>query len=208
MKNKYLIIKQNTKLFNFLNKDQNIMQVSSFIFDSLFSKVLSRLMKHGKKNQVFSIFFECLMLIKNITRISPIYILRTAIHNVKPLIQIKMVTRGRKIWHEPSFCSVRMQLKRALSFIISNGINLKQSNSQLTLSQRLTISILNCFFKQGESYLALLKAHYVLRNRRYKFLRFIHLNKTIYIRRTKKMKGYYHQNRNSLFRKLQYSKWV
>jgi ribosomal protein S7 len=207
MKSKLLISNQETKLLHFINSSNlRIMNISSFIYDGIFIKFLNKLMKHGKKNSVFSRFLESLVLIKNVTRISPLFILRCAVFNVKPLIQIKTIARGKNISYESSFCSVASQLQKSIFFIINSAVSLK-SNTQLLFSQRLAIIILNCFFKQGDAYRSILKTHSLLRNRRYHFLRSNYSNQLIRIKRTKKMKGYYHQNRYSLFRKLSYSKF-
>lgn len=208
MKNKLLVRKQEIKLLNYLqNSNLELMNISSFIYDSLFVKFLTKLMKHGNKNSVFFRFVDSLILIKNITRISPLFILRRAILNVRPLIEIKSITRGKHISYNSNFCSVSTQLQKAIYFIINNASLLKTS-SQLSFSQRMAISILNSFFKQGDAYKTVLKTHSMLRNRRYNFLRWSHSNKIIHIKRTKKMKGYYHQNRYSLFRRLNYIKSV
>lgn len=208
MKNKIVINKQEIKVLNYLqNTDIQLMNISSFIYDSLFAKFLTKLMKHGNKNAVFFRFLDSLILIKNITRISPLFILRRAIFNVRPLIEIKSITKGKHISYESNFCSVHTQLQKAIYFII-NSASLLKSNGQLSFSQRMAISILNCFFKQGDAYKTVLRTHSMLRHRRYNFLRWSHSNKSIFIKRTKKMKGYYHQNRYSLFRRLNYIKSV
>lgn len=207
MKKKNIIVKKDLKLFNFL-QNLNSVAFSSFVYDSLFHQFLNKLMKHGNKNLVFSNFVSSLILIKNITRISPIYIFRNAIFNVKPLVNIKTLTRGKRIVYESTFCSVKNQLQKAIFFIIEGSNALRTSNKNLNFSQRLAISILNCFFRQGDSYSSVLKIHSSLRNKKLNFLKTGYSSYSIFIRRTKKLKGYYHQNRYSLFRRLQLRKIV
>lgn len=207
MKKKYLIVKKELKLFNYLQK-LNTIGISSFIYDSLFHQFLNKLMKHGNKNLAQNNFIVSLMLIKNVTRISPLYIFRNAVFNVKPLIQIKTLTRGKRLVYESKFCSVKNQLQKAISFIIDGSNILRNTHKNLNFSQRLAISILNCFFRQGEAYSSVLKIHSFLRNKKLNFLRTASSASAVYIKRTKKLKGYYHQNRYSLFRRLQYVKSV
>lgn len=206
MKSKIIKSNRNLKIYNYLQQLNSISSFSSFVFDSLFHQFINKLMKHGNKSSSLFDFVDCLIIIKNITRISPLYVFRTAIFNVKPLISVKNITRGKRIMYEPRFCSVKEQIKKSISFIVSQSNLLKNINKSLSVSQRLAISILNCFFKQGDAYMSVLKIHYALRNRRFKFLKSLTSHLYIHIKRRKKMKGYYHQNRNSLFRKLQYVK--
>lgn len=205
MKKKVLLSKKNLKLFNYI---QSVSQVAfaSFIFDSLFHQFLNKLMKHGNKNSVIIGMIDSMMIIKNVTRISPLYIFRNAIFNVKPLINIKTLTRGKRLVFDSQFCSVKTQIQKAIGFIIDGSAQLKGVNKSLNFSQRLALSILNCFFRQGDAYLSVLKIHSALRNKKLNFLKNTSSSYSVFIKRTKKIKGYYHQNRYSLFRRLQYAK--
>lgn len=205
MKKKVLLIKKNLKLLNYI-QNVNKVSFSSFIYDSLFHQFLNKVMKHGKKNSAIIKFTSTLMIIKNVTRISPLYIFRNAIFNVKPLLNIKTLTRGKRVVYDSQFCSVKLQLQKAISFIIAGSELLKSVYKNFNFSQRLAISVLNCFFKQGDGYSSILKIHSLLRNKKLNFLKNVSTSSSIFIRRTKKIKGYYHQNRYSLFRKLQYLK--
>lgn len=205
MKKKILLSKKNLKLFNYIQNVSNV-AFTSFIFDSLFHQFLNKLMTHGNKNSVILGMINSMMLIKNLTRISPLYIFRNAIFNVKPLINIKTLTRGKRLVFDSQFCSVKLQLQKSISFLIEGSNQLKAGNKSLNFSQRLALSILNCFFRQGDAYSSVLKIHSSLRNKKLNFLKNNNSSYSVFIKRTKKIKGYYHQNRYSLFRRLQYSK--
>jgi ribosomal protein S7 len=205
VKKKILLSKKNLKLFNYIQNVSNV-AFTSFIFDSLFHQFLNKLMTHGNKNSVILGMINSMMLIKNLTRISPLYIFRNAIFNVKPLINIKTLTRGKRLVFDSQFCSVKLQLQKAISFLIEGSNQLKAGNKSLNFSQRLALSILNCFFRQGDAYSSVLKIHSSLRNKKLNFLKNNNSSYSVFIKRTKKIKGYYHQNRYSLFRRLQYSK--
>lgn len=201
MKNKYLYDYRNEKILGLLQSISKTNTSNYFIYDSIYSKFVNHLMIDGKRELAYKTFFETLYYLKTITRISPLYILRNAIYNSRPLLDVKMITRGRRILYQPTICSYRVQIQKSIKFIIGLSSDISIPGTTLSISQKLSLAILNTFFKQGPVYEKVKKMHSYIRDRKYQFLKSGKLDK-IHTRRTKNMKGFYHQNRYSLFGKL------
>lgn len=56
--------------------------------------IVNRLMKHGKKNQAYTIMYKALDEIKETTNQDPIKTLTTACNNVKPSVEVKAKRMG------------------------------------------------------------------------------------------------------------------
>lgn len=203
MKSKYLYDYKNEKILRILQFIYKKNANNYFLYDPIYTKFVNNLMFDGKREPAYKIFFETLNYLKMLTRISPLYILRTSILNSKPLLDVKVITRGRKVLYQPSICSYNVQIQKAIKLIIGMASEITVPGLVLSFPQKLSISILNTFFKRGPVYEKVQRMHSFIRERKYKFLKSsVGGYNRIRIRRNKHLKGFYHQNRYSLFGKL------
>lgn len=203
MKSKYLSDYKNEKILRLLQVISKTNANNYFIYDSIYTKFVNNLMFDGKKEPAYRIFFETLNYLKTITRISPLYILRSAIFNSKPLLDVKMITRGRKVLYQPSICSYNVQIQKSIKLIIGMASEVSMPGVSLSFPQKLSISLLNTFLKQGPVYEKVYRMHSFIRERKYQFLKTNVGGFTrVQTKRSKNVRGFYHQNRYSLFGKL------
>jgi small subunit ribosomal protein S7 len=113
----------------------------------LLSKFINVLMKDGKKSIAERICYDALDIIKQKTGNDPLKTFKTAIDNVKPLIEVKPRRVGGATYQVP--VEVRPQRRVALAFrwIISYA----RQRGEKTMSERLAAELLDAFNNTGSS---------------------------------------------------------
>ena len=75
----------------------------------------------GKKEKAFKIFLKTLSFIKKKTKLSPFYVVKKALRNVKPLLGLKNVKKGRKKYEVPYVISYNMSQRLGIKWIIEHA---------------------------------------------------------------------------------------
>jgi small subunit ribosomal protein S7 len=113
----------------------------------LLSKFVNILMEDGKKSTAERICYGAFDLIKKKTGSDPLKVFKTAIENVKPLVEVKPRRVGGATYQVP--VEVRAHRRMALAFRWI--INYSRGRSEKTMQERLAGELLDAFNNAGSS---------------------------------------------------------
>jgi small subunit ribosomal protein S7 len=114
----------------------------------LMSKFVNVIMKEGEKSTAEKICYGALDLIKEKTGSDPIKVFKTAIENVKPLVEVKPRRVGGATYQVP--VEVRAHRRTALAFRWI--INYSRGRSEKTMQERLAGELLDAYNNTGSSF--------------------------------------------------------
>lgn len=115
--------------------------------DPIVSKLITVLMKNGNKSKIESLVYLSLQLIKKKTKINALTILKKAIHNIKPSIELKSVKRGAISYQIPFEISLKRQQNLAIHWLVESVRN----RSEKYLVNRLYLEIINAYQQKGNA---------------------------------------------------------
>jgi small subunit ribosomal protein S7 len=113
----------------------------------LLSKFVNILMEEGKKSTAERTCYGAFELIKKKTGSDPLKVFKTAIENVKPLVEVKPRRVGGATYQVP--VEVRAHRRSALAFRWI--INYSRGRSEKTMQERLAGELLDAFNNTGSS---------------------------------------------------------
>jgi len=113
----------------------------------LLSKFVNILMEEGKKSTAERICYGDFDLIKKKTGSDPLKVFKTAIENVKPLVEVKPRRVGGATYQVP--VEVRAHRRSALAFRWI--INYSRGRSEKTMQERLAGELLDAYNNAGSS---------------------------------------------------------
>jgi small subunit ribosomal protein S7 len=113
----------------------------------LLSKFVNVLLKDGKKSTAERICYGALDLIKKKTGSDPLKVFKTAIENVKPLVEVKPRRVGGATYQVP--VEVRSHRRTALAFRWI--INYARGRSEKTMQERMAGELLDAYNNSGSS---------------------------------------------------------
>jgi small subunit ribosomal protein S7 len=113
----------------------------------LLSKFVNILLEDGKKSTAERICYGAFDLIKKKTGNDPLKVFKTAIENVKPLVEVKPRRVGGATYQVP--VEVRAHRRSALAFRWI--INYSRGRSEKTMQERLAGELLDAFNNTGSS---------------------------------------------------------
>lgn len=116
--------------------------------DSTIHKLINVLMKNGKKSIAEKAVYKTLELIKIKYNQSPLYILKEAIDNIQPSVEIKTIKKNGKEYKIPYEINLKRQQSLAIRWLV---LNLKKSNEK-TIQLKLFHEIINAYNKKGLSF--------------------------------------------------------
>ena len=146
--NTYFDILPETKSVKKITSNKNIL--SSRIRTLLtFKKLINCLIKNGKRGTVERILFKCCVLIKIGGRISSRKFIYQAIHNVKPLIELRNLRKQNKGSRRQKTKVVPILTCRAEKLAIQWIIEGAKSREVKTMSLGLYLSLLDSYQKKG-----------------------------------------------------------
>ncbi|MBI5099862.1 MAG: 30S ribosomal protein S7 [Nitrospirae bacterium] len=111
------------------------------------SKFISAIMKHGKKSVAAKICYGAFDVIKQKTGNDPLKVFKSALENVKPVIEVKSRRVGGATYQVP--VEIRPQRKMALAFRWLIGYS--QSRSERTMSEKLAAELMDAANNTGSS---------------------------------------------------------
>lgn len=156
MKKKIQRLKELKQISSFLKSKGVWDNWSFFIYDPFFLLFTGYFIKKGKKKKVYTLLFKVLSTIKKTTRLSPVYVLKKAIYNsqvfleIIPILQKKKNKPVRVIFYKSKQYNTRQRVKKGIDLIMDHVKLIHNKN--LKLHEKITICILNAFFKQGPVY--------------------------------------------------------
>jgi small subunit ribosomal protein S7 len=111
------------------------------------SKFISAIMQHGKKSTAARICYGAFDVIKQKTGNDPLKVFKSALENVKPVIEVKSRRVGGATYQVP--VEIRPQRKMALAFRWLIGYS--QSRSERTMSEKLAAELMDAANNTGSS---------------------------------------------------------
>lgn len=113
----------------------------------LVSKFVSVIMKDGKKATVEKVFYNALDIMKKKTGSDPIKVFKTAMENVKPLVEVKPRRVGGATYQVP----VEIKPQRRTALAIRWIIKYSRDRSEKTMQEKLAGELLDAFNNTGSS---------------------------------------------------------
>jgi ribosomal protein S7 len=169
MKKKKNKLKQIKNLSSFFKSKNEWYNWSFYLYDPFFILFISFFLKHGKKKKVFHLVYNVFFLLKRITRLSPIYVLKKSIYNSQVFLEILPVLQKKKnlkkvrvLFYKSKMYNVKKRIKKGIYLIIDH-VKLIKTN-ELLFYEKIVICILNAFFKQGPVYEKVQELHNCIGN--------------------------------------------
>jgi len=113
----------------------------------LVSKFVSVIMKDGKKATVEKVFYNAFDIMKKKTGSDPIKVFKTAMENVKPLVEVKPRRVGGATYQVP----VEIKPQRRTALAIRWIIKYSRDRSEKTMQEKLAGELLDAFNNTGSS---------------------------------------------------------
>lgn len=113
----------------------------------LVSKFINVMMKEGKKSIAERIFYDAFDIIKEKTGQDPLKVFKTAIENVKPVVEVKPRRVGGATYQVP--VEIRPQRRTALA--LRWIIKFARERNEKTMRERLAAELLDAFNNTGAS---------------------------------------------------------
>ncbi len=113
--------------------------------DVLVAKMINMVMLEGEKSTAQGIVYGSMDAIKAKTNEDPVAVLKKAIENVKPLVEVKSRRVGGATYQVP----VEIRPERRLSLAIRWLVNYARERAEKTMVQRLTTELLDAYNNRG-----------------------------------------------------------
>ncbi len=114
----------------------------------LVSKFINIMMEHGKKSIAEKIMYGAFDILKEKTGSDPLKVFKTALENVKPVLEVKPRRVGGATYQVP--VEIRSQRRTALAFRWI--ITYSRARSEKTMRERLAAELLDAFNSTGVSF--------------------------------------------------------
>ena len=111
------------------------------------SKFINAIMKNGKKSTAEKILYGSFNILKNKTGNDPIKVFKTALENVKPILEVKPRRVGGATYQVP--VEIRPHRRTALAFRWL--LNYSRARAEKTMQEKLAGELLDAFNNTGAS---------------------------------------------------------
>jgi small subunit ribosomal protein S7 len=115
--------------------------------DLLVAKFINGIMKDGKKSLAEIIFYKAMDLVNKKTKKEPLDIFKSAIENVKPMVEVKSRRVGGATYQVP----VDVRGERGISLSIRWILNASRERSGKTLQEKLSAELIDAANKTGNA---------------------------------------------------------
>ncbi len=113
--------------------------------DILVAKVIHAVMKDGKKSTAERIVYGALDILKEKTKDDPLAVLKKAVENSKPLVEVKSRRVGGATYQVP----VEVRQDRRLSLALRWLLNYSRARAEKTMVARLSGELLDAYNNRG-----------------------------------------------------------
>jgi len=113
--------------------------------DPLVARMISGIMRKGKKTIAENIVYGSMEVIKGKTKEDPVSVLKKAVENTKPLLEVKSRRVGGATYQVP----VEVRPERRLALSLRWMINFARERSEKTMVDRLSAEILDAYNNRG-----------------------------------------------------------
>ncbi len=115
--------------------------------DEIVSKIINGIMKDGKKWVARKVVYDCLERLKEKTGEDPVAVLRKAVDNIKPVLEVRARRVGGATYQVP----IEVRPDRRLSLAIRWLILFARNRSEKTITEKLTNEIIDAYNRRGAS---------------------------------------------------------
>jgi len=113
--------------------------------DALVAKVIHAVMKQGKKRVAENVVYGSLDIIKDKTKEDPVVVLKKAVENAKPMVEVKSRRVGGATYQVP----VEIRPERRLSLSIRWLVGYARDRGEKTMVQKLSAELIDAFNNRG-----------------------------------------------------------
>lgn len=113
----------------------------------LISRFISVILKDGKKSTAERVFYGALDIIKDKTGSDPLKVFKTAIENVKPVLEVKPRRVGGATYQVPMEVKPNRRVALAIRWIVSYSRQRKEKTAQ----ERLAAELMDAYNNTGSS---------------------------------------------------------
>ena len=113
--------------------------------DALVAKMIHGIMKQGKKRVAEQVVYGSMDVIKEKTKEDPVAVLKKAIENTKPLVEVKSRRVGGATYQVP----VEIRPERRLSLAIRWLVGYARERGEKTMMDRLSAELIDAFNNRG-----------------------------------------------------------
>ena len=113
--------------------------------DTLVARVIHAVMKQGKKRVAENVVYGSLDVIKDKTKEDPVVVLKKAVENAKPLLEVKSRRVGGATYQVP----IEVRPERRLSLSIRWLVGYARDRAEKTMVQRLSAELIDAFNNRG-----------------------------------------------------------
>lgn len=143
---------------------------SFFLYDPFFHYWISYFLRTGDKKKVFKLMLKILMILKKITRLSPIYVMKKALINCQVFLEIIPVLKKKRktkevrvLFYKSKMYDSKRKIQKGIELLVAHS-KLIAKKKKLSLDRSIACAILNSFFKQGPVYLKVQKLYECIGN--------------------------------------------
>ncbi len=113
--------------------------------DALVARMITGVMRKGKKTVAENIVYGSMEIIKAKTKEDPVSVLKKAVENTKPLLEVKSRRVGGATYQVP----VEIRPERRLALSLRWMINYARERAEKTMTDRLSSEILDAYNNRG-----------------------------------------------------------
>ena len=113
--------------------------------DALVAKMINGIMKQGKKRVAEQVVYGSMDIIKEKTKEDPVAVLKKAVENTKPMVEVKSRRVGGATYQVP----VEIRPERRLSLAIRWIVGYARERAEKTMTDRLSAELIDAFNNRG-----------------------------------------------------------
>ena len=113
--------------------------------DALVAKMIHGIMKQGKKRVAEQVVYGSMDIIKEKTKEDPVAVLKKAVENTKPMVEVKSRRVGGATYQVP----VEIRPERRLSLAIRWIVGYARERAEKTMTDRLSAELIDAFNNRG-----------------------------------------------------------
>ena len=113
--------------------------------DALVAKMIHGIMKQGKKRVAEQVVYGSMEIIKDKTKEDPVAVLKKAVENTKPLVEVKSRRVGGATYQVP----VEIRPERRLSLAIRWIVGYARERGEKRMTDRLSAELIDAFNNRG-----------------------------------------------------------
>src|SRR5512145_2291583 len=124
---------------------KRVIEADPVYSDALVAKMIHGVMKQGKKRVAEQVVYGSMDAIKAKTSEDPVAVLKKAVENVKPLVEVKSRRVGGATYQVP----VEIRPERRLSLAIRWLVGFARDRGEKTMQARLSAELIDAFNNRG-----------------------------------------------------------